>query len=303
MPPDTGPPVATGPDAVTPEVARRTFRTLEPCHALVYFCPEAVEAYAALGLDGRQGYFASRSAAMGAVAPEVVVATFFNFHPVLVRRAMAGVWDVAPPARVLAARHGAADAALRRSLGGAVGSEELRRAADLARRCADAAAARPEGRPLFAGHASLPWPEEPHLVLWHAQTRLREFRGDAHVAALLLHGCSGLEALVMHAATGEVGADVLRATRAWSTDEWTAGAAELCRRGWLTLAPSTGGDGWSLTEEGARQRALVEDLTDRLSVPAYAAIGAEACAELRRLVRPLSAAIVASWTAPGTGAR
>ena len=42
----------------------------------------------------------------------------------------------------------------------------------------------PEGRPLFAGHVSLPWPDEPHLVLWHAQTLLREYRGDNHIAAL-----------------------------------------------------------------------------------------------------------------------
>ncbi|MEN3271540.1 MAG: hypothetical protein V7636_301, partial [Actinomycetota bacterium] len=63
-------------------------------------------------------------------------------------------------------------------LGDAIESPELIEAAELARRAAEVACERPEGRPLFAGHASLPWPEEPHLVLWHAQTLLREFRGD-----------------------------------------------------------------------------------------------------------------------------
>ncbi len=47
--------------------------------------------------------------------------------------------------------------------------------------------ASPQGRPLYAAHAELPWPDEPHLVLWHAVTLLREYRGDGHVAALL--GC------------------------------------------------------------------------------------------------------------------
>jgi hypothetical protein len=273
-PDDHGPPTAQQPAeggraGLAPDVARRTFRTLEPCHALVYFCPEADAAYRALGLRGRQGYFASRAAPMGAVTAEVVVATFFNFHHDLVHRSMTGVWATADPAA------------------------ELRRAAELSRRCAEAACGRPEGRPLFAGHASLPWPSAPHLVLWHAQTLLREFRGDAHVAALLLGGCSGLEALVVHAATGEVPAEVLRTTRAWSLDEWRGAEEALRGRGWLRST------GLSLSDEGNRRRAEVEALTDRLSAPAYAAIGEEACAELRRLARPFSAAIVGSWTAPG----
>ena len=47
------------------------------------------------------------------------------------------------------------------------------------------------GRPLFAAHMQLPWPDEPHLVLWHAATLLREHRGDGHVAALLTAGLDG----------------------------------------------------------------------------------------------------------------
>ena len=47
--------------------ARKTWRTLEPLHGMVYFVPEAAEAYARLGITGRSGYFASRAAPMGAV--------------------------------------------------------------------------------------------------------------------------------------------------------------------------------------------------------------------------------------------
>ena len=60
---------------------------------MVYFIDDAHERYAALGLHGRSGYFASRAAPMGAVPAEVVIATFFNFRPQLVRKAMDGVWD------------------------------------------------------------------------------------------------------------------------------------------------------------------------------------------------------------------
>ncbi len=280
--------------SVPPDVARRTHRTVEPCHAFIYFEPGAGERYATLGLDATAGYFASRSAPMGAVTAEVVVATFFNFNPALVRGALDGVWERTSPAAVLEQRLAAADDGLRRLLGDAVGAPDTARAAALARACAEAACERPEGRPLFAGHADLAWPDEPHLVLWHAQTLLREFRGDAHVAALLLDGCSGLEALVVHAATGEAPVSVLQATRAWPAGDWAAAADGLRARGWL--AP---GEPLTLTDEGARRRRAVEDLTDRLSTHPYGAIGEDGCAELRALARPLSQAVVAGWGAPG----
>ena len=68
--------------------ARKTWRTLEPLHGMVYFVPEAAEAYERLGITGRAGYFASRAAPMGAVTADVVVSTFFNFNPELVHAAI-----------------------------------------------------------------------------------------------------------------------------------------------------------------------------------------------------------------------
>ena len=68
--------------------ARKTWRTGEPLHGMIYFVPEAVEAYARLGITGRAGYFASRAAPMGAVSADVVVSTFFNFNQELVHAAI-----------------------------------------------------------------------------------------------------------------------------------------------------------------------------------------------------------------------
>ncbi len=58
-----------------PLTARRTWRTAEIIHGFVYFAPEHTQAYAALGLSARAGYFASRSAPMGATSAELVIAT------------------------------------------------------------------------------------------------------------------------------------------------------------------------------------------------------------------------------------
>ncbi|HJU01185.1 MAG TPA: hypothetical protein VJ966_08275, partial [Actinomycetes bacterium] len=98
--------------------ARRMWQALETLHMTVYWAPEPPEAYRRAGLRGGwMGYFASRSAAMGPVPPEVVMATFYNFHPRMVRRAIPDAWGFASPERVLAARREGADAALRRLLG------------------------------------------------------------------------------------------------------------------------------------------------------------------------------------------
>ena len=269
-------------------IARKTWRTLEPYHGLVYFAPEPAAAYAAIGIEGRTGYFASRAAPMGAVPPEVVLATFFNFHPRLVRTAMEGAWDVATPAQVVAARLEGADAALRTALGDEVlAGGDAAEAAGLARQAAEACT--PHGRPLYAGHATLPWPEPAHLVLWHAISLLREFRGDGHVACLLVEGLDGCEALVVHGASGEVAPSVLQTSRAWPDDEWAAAHERLAARGWID---ETGG----LTPLGAEVRQRVEDRTDALALAPWQVLGDAGCERLRELVRPLSRTIVASGT-------
>jgi hypothetical protein len=274
--------------AMDPLIARKTWRTVEPIHGLVYFAPEADEVYTALGLPPNMGgYFASRAAPMGPVSAEMVIATFYNFFPDFVRRTIPWAWTVASPADILAARVEGAGRALRRILGDAASGPDVEEAAELARRAALAATDHPEGRPLFAGHASLAWPDDPLLVLWHAQSLLREFRGDGHIAAMAVEGVSGLEALLIHGGTGELPAAVLQATRAWPDDDWAAGADQLRSRGWLEA------DG-SLTEAGRTHRQWVEDRTDALAAPAYDAIGEDGCERLRQLCRPWSRAIVGS---------
>ena len=267
-----------------PVMARKMWRTLEPYHGLIYFAPEASAAYEALGIVGRDGYFASRAAAMGAVPPEVVIATFFNFNPDVVRHAIPAAWDAAPPGRLVAARLGAADAALRRALGGSVDGPEVVRAAALARVAAEACA--PDGRALFAAQSSLPWPTAPHLVLWHAISLLREFRGDGHIAALVDAHLSGLDALVLHAASGEVPRAVLQSSRAWSDDAWRDAVSALSARGMVDV------DG-AFTDTGAALRQHIEDRTDALALAPWEHLGERDCDELRGLVRPLSKAIVA----------
>src|SRR3546814_7603084 len=68
---------------------------------------------------------------------EVVIATFFNFDPGLVRHAMDGLWDTVSPAALIDARFEAAAAMLRRALGELASGPDLEEAAALARTAAE----------------------------------------------------------------------------------------------------------------------------------------------------------------------
>jgi hypothetical protein len=257
-------------------VARRMWQALETLHMTVYWAPEPRDGYRRAGLRGGwMGYFASRSAAMGPVPAEVVMATFYNFHPRLVRRAIPDAWGFASPDRVLAARYAGADAALRRLLGPWADSPEAAEAAGLVGQAM--ADQDPAGRPLFAAHAALPWPEQPHLALWHGATCYREFRGDGHVACLLADGVGGLEAHLLAAAAGQLPGSFLRQARGWSEQEWAGAAAGLQARGWL--AP----DG-SLTDAGRAARDDRERRTDDLAAAPWEQLGPAGCDRLLTLL-------------------
>jgi hypothetical protein len=270
--------------------ARRMWKALEPYHAMFYFSPEAREANAAAGLKGYwMGYFASRSAPLGPVGPNVVAATFYNFHPRMVARAIPDAWSFSSPERVIAARYTSADAALRRLLGDVVGSPELAEAAVLTRTAAEACDV--AGRALFAAHAALPWPEEPHMALWHAATLLREYRGDGHVAALMAEGVDGCEAHLTLVGTGAVPREAIQPHRGWSDEEWEAAQQRLIARGWLD---ATG----MLTEAGRRGRQAIEDRTDTLAERPWQALGDDGSERLRALVWPLSDLVVRNGGLP-----
>ncbi len=264
-----------------PRDAKRTARSLEPLHALGYFSNDVDEAMGELGLRGRARYFASRAAAMGAVGPGAVTATFYNFHPGLVAHAMQGVWETTTPAAVVEARYRGIDASYRRLLGEDVlVSDQIAEAAELARRATEGCT--PAGRPLYAAHADLEWPEAPHLVLWHALTLLREHRGDGHVAVLVGAGLSGLEALVTHTATGKgFRLEAAKKSRGWSEEEWSACTASLQERGLLD------GEG-ALTDAGRELRRGIETATDAIDLGPWSHLGDAGLARLAELGMPLA---------------
>lgn len=258
---------------------------------MIYFAPEANEQFAAIGLrPGRMTYFASRSAPMGQVGPGTVAATFYNFNPELVARHIPRAWTLASTEQIIDTRLEVADTALRRLLGDAVDSAEVAEAAELAREASTACA--PAGRPLYAGHADLEWPSQPHLVLWHAITLLREYRGDGHIAVLVANALDGLSALVTHTATGKGFSEpAAKKTRGWSDEEWAAAAATLREDGILD-------DSGDLTPAGIALRERIEAETDQADIAPYEHLGEEKCLRLREIGKTLSKQALAAGAMP-----
>ena len=271
-------------------VAARANRALDPLHSMIYFAPEADEELARTGLrPGRMTYFASRSAPMGQVSAAVTTATFYNFNPTLVARHIPRAWTLASIEDILAARLVAVDRALRRLLGDDVTGPAVAELAGIARTAAADLPA--DGRPLYAAHAELPWPDDAHLVLWHAITLLREFRGDGHIAALLEAELTGLEALITHSATGFGFTEpAAKATRGWSDEQWAAAVAVLQQRGVL--------DGEQLSAGGVALRDSVERTTDRLAMAPWARLEDEQLARLVELGKGLTRQIAVNGAWP-----
>ena len=259
------------------QIARAMFQVYEPIVLTGSGAPELQTICKQLGLsEHRMSYYAVRAAALGRVAAEVVSATFYHHTVEMVSPAIPLAWSIASPERIVAARFEAVDQALRRLLPQQIESAEIVEAVELVREamigCSIA------GRPLFAAHAALPWPSEPHVALWHGLNLFREHRGEGHTSAVMAARLTPEQtAPLLIAATGE--ARDGRSWR-WPDDVWNQAVAELQERGWLD-------DAGVLTDEGLAARTRIEDETDGLALGPWLQLGKERTHRLWTLLRDL----------------
>jgi hypothetical protein len=276
--------------AVEPTLARTLWHHLEAINAVAYFAPECREAPTRLGLEGFwMGYFACRAAPLGPVGPGVVEATFYNFHPRRVRRAIPEAWTRAAPAAVVEARGAAAAAALRRLLADG-GADDVARHV-VGSLAVVVEAADPAGRPLFAANRDVVRGDDPVVDLWQLATTLREHRGDAHVALLAGAGLDGCEVHVLVAATEGTDPALFQMSRGWSAAEWDGALARLAARGLVA-------DDGSATGAGRALRDDIERRTDELAATPYAVVAGDELRRLRDLLRTAAARIAVAGEIP-----
>ena len=259
---------------------------------IAYYAPEIREFRQAGISHYWDAYMAYRSAPMGQVPAAVVTATFYNFAPRMVERAIPVVWESVSPAEAMAMRDDMIDRALRRGLGDLISDPTLARAASLAREAIEGCDV--AGRPLFAAHSALCWPEPAHMALYHACTRWREQRGDSHVIALSVAEIDGIECHVLLSGKGVATATVIDKIRGGTASEWDAAQERLVARGLFNADGTFGAD-------GRDYRIEIEARTDRLARAPRERLGRARCDELIGLLEPVvnrlidTGAVAPSW--------
>ena len=269
----------------TAQTARSMWTLFEPIHAVTYFAPEARSAFEQAGLRGFwRGYFAGRAAPLGPAGAAVVTASFFNFAPAFVARAVPGIWDLITPEEALRTRLAGAAEALRGLLTDR--ESETAAAADLLWQVAGELDY--SGRVLAAANAALPVLEDGSAGLsgparlWQAATLLREHRGDGHFAALTAADIDGCEAVALRSCL-DLRRQDLQPVRGWTDEAWDSALSRLADRGWV------GTDG-TVTGAGRNAHAAVEDATDHAAARPWSRLDAGTTAEVVKVLTPLALA-------------
>jgi hypothetical protein len=278
-------------------IARQTWTLFEPVHVVSYFTPEARAAFEQAGLRGFwRGYFAGRAAPMGQVGAPAVVAAFFVFAPAMVGRAIPGVWELATPARALAARQAGAVAAVRRLLdlkpGDPVPPAVTAASDELAAAASHLDGA---GHSLAAPNLALPVPDEPVARLWHAATLVAADLDGAEALALR----AGVDRAGLYQAGDGTGSHVeagwkreqLQPARGWTDAQWDAADERLTARGLL--------DGErAATPAGVALHREIEHATDQAAARPWTRFGQDRVAALTQLLRPIARACATAMPFP-----
>jgi hypothetical protein len=290
--------------STTSQLARQLGSVLEPVIGQVYFSPECHANYVELGFDPSSGdadgvalpdgpaYFASRGSVLGQVPGEVIAAAFGVFSAAIVVPLVEIAWSRTDAATIRAARADGAVAQLRRLLGDHPDGTD--RALELLRR---AAAPLPiNGRPMAAGIAALPVPEDPLAALWHTGDLLREYRGDCHNAAWVAAGLTATDIGMLTELYWGMPTRSYSRTRGWTAEEFDASEHQLRDRGYLDGA----GADIHLSQAGRHAREQLEVATDEQMRPALDALGPD-IAELFDILGPWGETIRAGRGYLGAG--
>ena len=209
-----------------------------------YFIPETVAKGKEHGLDGFRFYFLGRGGVLGDVEPKVVDSAFGYFNAPLVDKMWTTAKEKLAPRQAAKLYLECCAEFGRRKFGDIAGLDAFCAAAETI-----VAAAEPAGLALFAGIAAEPLPEELPARAMHLVAVLREYRGSAHLLAVVASGLSPELAHAMKRPNDY-------ATFGYSNDAPTA------------------------TDADQAKLAAAEQLTDALVVDAYAAVDAAGGAAL-----------------------
>ena len=258
------------------ELSARASKASHRLIGWIYWDPDAISAYAALGVpDGTGWYIASRSAPLAPAGHQAVAAAFYSIHPGFIEGALALARAATTWEQITDVRNAAVAAGLRADAPEIV--EELAGCASGLWAAADALPS--SGRVLFAAHREWARPADPLVAAWLALNCIREYRGDTHFAVLLAEGLSGVQAGLLHNAYLNYPGEWIPRSRGAADAELAGAMADLERRGLAT-------DG-TVNAAGIALRERIEARTDALCELPWRTLGAEPTLRLLDLIEPV----------------
>ncbi|CAM8636787.1 hypothetical protein MCETE4_00817 [Acidimicrobiia bacterium] len=255
-------------------IAKRNSRSVQTIIGWIFWDPDAVERFAALGLPGPIGYIAARCAPLAPAGPDAVIAAFGSISPLAIRATFAMVEASTSFDDVWSSRNDAVLEGLAAHAPDLV--PVLARDAETLWAIVDKLPT--TGRTFFASHLRMERPSDPTLSGWHAINCIREWRGDTHWALATAQGLTGIEASILHNAWLGYDEGWLPTSRGSSPVEIAEGLVLLEEKG-LAI------DG-RVNDAGLDLRQHLEDATDSQTIQPWQLLGETASARFAEEFEP-----------------
>ena len=243
----------------------------------IYWDPDAIARFTALGVPNGLGYYiTTRSAPLAPAGNNAVTAAFYSIRKEFIDVCL----DVARQHTTFEDAYRVRNEAVARGLR-EYAPEIIDQLGTLALPLWDAADSLPlGGRVLHAAHRA--WPrceDDPALCAWLAINCIREWRGDTHFAVLASHDISGVQAGLLHDAVLGYPGDWIPRSRGADDAQLEEAWAALDTRGFVT-------DG-RINDAGLAFREQIEDTTNELCEKAWRHLGEQKSLEFVQLIEPI----------------
>ena len=249
----------------------------------IYWDPDAIARFTALGVPNGIGYYVtSRAAPLAAAGNNAVTSAFYTIRAEFINLSL----DIARQHTTFEDAYRVRNEAVVRGLHD-YSPAIVDGLAALAPALWQAADSLPlAGRVLHGAHKQ--WPrceDQPELSAWLAINCIREWRGDTHFAILASEDITGVQAGLLHDAFLGYPGDWIPRSRGADDEQLVAAWDQLDARGFVT-------DG-RVNEQGLAFRQMIEDKTNSLCEKAWRHLGEKTTTQYCELVEPFGPTFLA----------
>ena len=228
----------------------------------IYWDPQGIEQYMALGVPNGFGYYVTtRAGLLGDAGVDVVTAAYYSIHPDFIRASYEHLDAWGSTEDAVRIRDEAVLSGLQEYVP-KICDELSSMSQDL---WATADSLPVSGRVLYAAQLAHRRPDEPLLDAWLAVNCIREWRGDTHWAIQIADGLSGAEAGVLDGAWRNYGDDWLPRSRGADDEILAAAYKRLEERGFANNGV--------VNEAGINHRQALENKLDEATALAWKHLG------------------------------